>query len=169
MSATYQLAIENLAKQKDPYLFENTGPFHAAVVMGNIFETATKYVNIFAGDFNGAVSDKAVYLDGLGNYLERKKPLSIIFEREPNPNSLALQLIRKYARVNNNIDIRILNEDKDGNEQGHFTIADDRMFRYEKSKDEYKALCSFNNISVVETLETKFSELLQKSTPLNSN
>lgn len=154
----YKVAIENLARFKDTSIFNNSAPEHAAIVLGNIFQNATRHVKIFAGNFNGAVSNNQYYLDSLKQYLDRKLPVSIIFEKEPNPNSLALALLKEYKNTNR-ISIRKISEGKTLIHNKHFTIADGRMFRLETCSENYQAQCSFNNPDVTNVLDSEFSAL----------
>lgn len=157
----YRIAIENLAKNSSSSLFENSGPSHAAIVMGNIFKNSNKSVKIFAGDFNGAVSDNPYYLEGLKSYLAKGKPIQIIFENNPNPESKALELIK--LSTNGNISVKKLRSDATISQKKHFVIGDDKMFRLETSKKDYEALCSFNQPDFVKKLESVYSELLAQS------
>ena len=163
----YQLAIENLALLKDQYVFENSGPVHAAIVMGNIFRTAKKGIKVYAGDFNGRVSDNPYYLEWLEVYLTKNLPLTVIFENEPNAKSKALSIIRKHQkdRFNNSIIIKKLQKKAPFPE--HFTIADGRMFRIETSTSNFKAVCSFNNSEIVNSFEERFKGLEKDSAILS--
>lgn len=161
----YRIAIENLAKNNDSSTFNNSGPDHAAIVLGNIFKNSNHCVNIVAGDFNGIVSDNEYYLNALRNYLNKNKPLNIIFENEPNKDSLALALLRKYMlSASSQITIRRFKM-TDGLEQPpvHFTVGDNKMFRLETSKEDCTAMCSFNNIGFSKKLDDFFSTLIQFS------
>lgn len=166
-SEVYKKAIENLAANKDPHIFDNANPEHAAIVLGNILKNSNEKVQIFAGDFNGNVSDNEYYLVNLTTYLNKNKPLYIIFENQPNPDSLALKLIKQYP-TNPNISIFILKEDTGLHKYPHFTIGDGRMFRMETEKKQYKAICSFNNKEIVQAFEKTFRILLGESEPLTS-
>jgi len=157
----YKIAIENLAKNNSQSTFGNSGPEHAAIVMGNIFKNATKHIKLFAKDFNGAVSDNPYYLESLKLYLETEKPLTIIFEDEPNPNSKALALIRSFN--SNRVAIRKIKNGVKLKKEDNFAISDDRMFRLEYSKDDYKAVCSYNNPDFVRILEDIYTDLINQS------
>jgi len=161
----YKAAIENLATSKSSYVFENGGAVHGAIVMGNIFKSASDNVKIFCGDFNGDVSDNPYYLNSLKCYLNKKRPLTVIFENEPNSNSKALKLI-KESECLDLVTINRLNSKIDDLIDVHFTIADGRMFRIETSKNNYKAVCSFNSPEIVSTFEKRFQELSNLSVPV---
>ena len=156
---SYKINIENLARIKDSKIFNNSDPAHAAIVLGNIMNTANFDLKIFAGNFNGAVSDHDYYLTALDGYLKRKLPLTIIFEKDPNPKSLALALLDRYSDNNSNLSVRKIKADINVSNNLHFTIADSRMFRLERSSENYQARCSFNNRTVAGLLESEFSAL----------
>lgn len=76
--------------------FNNKGRDHAILVMSKIFSRSHRSIKIFARDFNGEISDNPLYLESLKSFLERDSDNSVqvIFEKEPNAKSKALQLLR---------------------------------------------------------------------------
>lgn len=157
----YRVAIENLARNFSTKVFGNASASHAAIVMGNIFKTSNKAIKIFSGNFNGAISDNPYYLDGLKSFLDKGRELDIIFENEPNRDSKALGLIK--ASNNCNISIKKLNKTAKVSSLEHFIIGDGKMFRLETSKENYEAICSFNNPDSVKKLEAIYARLQLQS------
>ncbi len=161
---TYQLAIEKLAKLKSEEIFSNEGPEHAAFVMGNIFINAQSKVRIFAGDFNGDVSNNAYYIDGLQKFLNKNcSNLTVIFEKSPNTNSTAYKILTS-PKFHKKVELRILGNEIDSKAPFHFAVGDSNMFRIETDTEKYTAICSFNNQENSEKLIKHFDEfLLDKS------
>jgi hypothetical protein len=160
----YRIAIENLAKNNDPSVFNNSEPAHAAIVLGNIFKNSNNSVKIFAKDFNGKVSDNDYYTTYLKSYLDKNKPITVVFEEVPKPTSKALALLQKYKCIkDSNISIKVLTENSPLKSSPNFTVGDNKMFRVETSKEDYTAVCSFNNIEFCSELESLYKKLEESS------
>ncbi|MBL0258524.1 MAG: hypothetical protein IPQ03_13805 [Bacteroidetes bacterium] len=142
----YDEAIKTLADLKDSEIFDNSGPDHGTIVMSNIFRTATDHIRIFAGNLNGMVS-KDEYLKELENYLSKGNKLSLILEKTPYRDSkktTAIDIIEKYQKkFPNKISITCLNKNNPFLNLGiHFTVGDDRMYRFETDVTKFTARCS---------------------------
>ena len=160
----YDEAIKTLADLKDSEIFDNSGPDHGTIVMSNIFRTATDHIRIFAGNLNGMVS-KDEYLKELENYLSKGNKLSLILEKTPYRDSkktTAIDIIEKYQKkFPNKISITCLNKNNPFLNLGiHFTVGDDRMYRFETDVTKFTARCSFNDsafainlLKIFDTLE----------------
>jgi hypothetical protein len=152
---SYKNAIENLAASDDKSVFQNSDPVHAAIVLGNIFKKATKYVKIFAGRLNGQISNNSYYLQSLQILLEKKIPLTILLEGYPDYNTNAFKLLKTYSA--NSAPFISVSVIKSYGVFFHYTIADDCMFRLEVEANSYSAYCSFNNIETTKLLNTSFN------------
>lgn len=167
---SYTRTIENLANTKEKFPFANSGKEHACVVMSNIFRTADSHVRIFAKNLNGTIS-KGEYLTQLENYLKKNKSISVLLEENPENRSEAINLIAKYKKdCPDKITISIADKDTLGKVRKdmkyHFTIADDRMFRFETDTENYTAVCDFNDSSSYKMLDTIFNALSVNSVQL---
>jgi hypothetical protein len=138
--------------------FKNKGAHHAAIVMANIFNYATDNVKMFAGNFNGDISDTSIYLASLEAFIKEGGSLDIIFEQAPNPGSKALRLIKSYqqqAAYKHNITIKMATPEaiqaykarfKDTHQTMiHFAVGDEKMYRCELDVVTYKALCNLDD------------------------
>ena len=153
----YYNDISSLAEYEIGIQFKNEGNLHAAIVMANIFSHSHKNLKIFAGNFNGAVSDTSIYLESLKGYIERGGDIEIIFEELPSGKSKALSILKEYKSnpiFKEKIKISIANQSslkkylsylKETNSMVHFTIGDDKMYRCELDTTTYKALCNFDD------------------------
>ncbi len=153
---SYKTYIENLAENKDGMVFQNASPEHACIVMSTIFKSSEKHLRILAGTLNGKVSNnenpnlKKDYLDSLMKFIEVKKgTLHILLERVDS-DFLQSEL---YSKLNfysilypDRIILKKIDEDyNDSDPKFHFTVGDDRMFRFEKDIENHTAIGSFNN------------------------
>jgi hypothetical protein len=165
---SYKLAIENLANKRESFNFTNSGAEHACVVMSNIFRTADTNVYLFAKNLNGMVS-KGDYLTQLDNYLKKdNSKIDILLEENPSENSQAIEVLKKSK--NQNIKISIANKEllssRSKDKIYHFTIADNRMFRFETDTENYTAVCDFNDPTSFKVLKNLFEVLSVGATPL---
>src|SRR5260221_14694704 len=156
----YRIAIENLAVGSDNSVFENSSPAHGAIVLANILRKSDKEVKVFTGTLDSSVCNYQYYLEALKYYLDRKKPLTIIFENDYDVNSLAFKMVKEYQKENDKIEVRKL---INSTSVPHFTISDHKMLRVETSKTNFTAYCSFNSPSLVEPLENIYSTLVRDS------
>ena len=162
--------------------FKNQGKYHAAAVMANIFSSSTKNVKIYAGNFNGDVCD--LYVDFIRDFLNKgnekdKVSLTILFEEDPNRNTLTFNLLQDYSinfKDKCNISISIAAKDavssfknKVNNTTIHFTIGDDIMYRLETDTSNYKALCNYDDEEFCRKLNIHFASLSVDSKPVNMN
>jgi ABC-type transport system substrate-binding protein len=163
---SYRIAVEAQADDGTFGSFKNSGPDHAAVVLGNIYRKAQRSVSVFAGDFRGDISDKPYYLENLKIYLERNKPLTVIFEKQPVPASKAFQMMSQYQTTNPSINFYmligpIINPDR----YKHFTLADGRYSRVEET-DSFQAVYSFSDEETYKFFDKRFQRLLTVSSPV---
>jgi hypothetical protein len=169
----YSLAIAKLASSKSNFQFTNSGENHARIVMSNIFKTSEYNIKMFAGNLKGDVS-KGDYLTALESFLQKKgTKLTVLLEGNPDQNSAAFSLIRKYQNINKErISISLVSPEKleatkVNGQNNHFTIGDDRMFRFETDTQQYTAVCNFNDLEKCQRLNDIFNVLLESSTAIN--
>ncbi|MES2591294.1 MAG: hypothetical protein V4608_05380 [Bacteroidota bacterium] len=162
----YRVAIENLAATSSDFVFANSGAEHACIVMSNIFKTAKGNVNIFAKNLKGDVS-KGEYLIQMENYLKTPTGnLKVVLEELIQDGaSEAIKLMQKYAHK---VSVYVMNPDylSSRTQINHFTLADDKMFRYETDTVAYTAVCSFNDTKTCSQLNNLYSLYLDNSTKI---
>lgn len=156
--------------------FNNKDKNHAVIVMSSIFKKAENNINIFAGNFNGSISNNDMYRDTLKEaIISRSVSINIIFESTPNTNSLCLNDLKYLRNKGHNVSINSLTPQYISNiksinpnhEFKHFTYSDGKMFRFELDKQAFKAFCNFDDSNVVATLNKNFNTLLQNSIQVN--
>lgn len=161
----YRIAIENLAATSSDYVFANSGAEHACIVMSNIFKTAQTNVYMFAKNLKGDVS-KGEYLIQLEEYLKNRGYLQVLLEENSDENSSeAIKIMKKYPnKISISvIDKTVLQKRQEIGNINHFTIADDKMFRYETDVVNYTAVCSFNDRKTYSQLNGLYKFLSSKS------
>ncbi|MBK7359513.1 MAG: hypothetical protein IPI96_09795 [Saprospiraceae bacterium] len=167
------MALENLVQMQDPEVFENSTAEHALIVFGTIFKNCNSKLKVFADRFTGRVSNQKFFLKSLEEFLLKEgSSLDIIFENEPNQDSLALKLINGFKGKVNTYRLNPKGFSHEyPNKPGYFLIGDGKMFRLQKleNQEKYNAFCSFNNPKIANSLENIFNILLKYSTPINNN
>lgn len=160
----YRKSVDYLADEGNNLEFNNKDEYHAAFVMAAIFRSAKKSIKIFAGNFSGEISNSKIYLDQLKNSIHGDTKVEVVFENTPNENSECLNMLKGLKKAGKNIHLSVLPPkykkdvlDKQLNGAiGHFTIGDDRMFRYETDKNKFTAYCNFDDKNIVSTLNKNF-------------
>lgn len=169
--------VENYAKDKDTGLYSNSGPIHAAIVLGNIFNNTEKSIYAFVEDLNGTVSNNPYcvqYFDKMLknndidiNYILRKNPL--INADEPK-KVVINKLLRRRDNDRGNTKLFILKNEYHNIFENNFTLSDEIAYRYEDDIKNYIAKFSFNDKKTSETLldiftvlKDKYSEELQNN------
>ncbi len=180
----YQKDLDVLDDEKISIQFNNKGSNHAILVMAKIFDSSNSFVKIFARDFNGQISNNQLYLTCLRKFLDRDKnnSVSVIFENDPNPDSLALELLKK-ERTKNSKRISLKKATKEQleefkkylvNEEGmiHFTIGDNSRKKFNKYRCEtdtrnYTAILNFDDQEFCSDLNYLFKILDTNATVVN--
>lgn len=169
----YRKQISGWANNKSSDLIENDGEEKARIIFINIFQTAEKYVYIFAGNLCGPISNDE-YVTALESFLKKDNvKLKIILEQEPNINKskclkFCYDFIEKNGFENGKIEIsyasnleltRLLK-----GKIKHFVVSDDRMVRIEEDTKSYIGFASYNNKEIAFKLKNKFHDILKVAT-----
>jgi hypothetical protein len=176
----YRRAIENLARIKSDFVFPNSSPAHAAIVLSCILKYSCD-VKIYDHNLDGDVSEQdEVFFNELKNFLsDNKKKLSITvrdnnFKRDSEACLKFKDLAHKYG----NLEIRTATDifkksvtklyEKDIN----FAVGDRKAFRMELvdgaiGSNPRKAICSFNKSSYAAKLSKVFEENFDKCTSIS--
>jgi hypothetical protein len=164
---SYRIAVEAQADEGTAGSFKNSGAYHAAVVLGNIYRKAQQNVFVFAADFRGEISNQPYYLENLKIYLERRKPLTVIFEKDPSVGtSKALQLMLQYRFTNSDIHFYKLNGPiTNPDKYTHFTLADGKYSRVEETGS-YQAVYSFSDEETYKFFSKRVARLIAVSQPI---
>lgn len=177
----YQKDLGVLANENISIQFNNKGKEHATLVMSKIFACSNERLKIFARDFRGDISDNDFYIQNLRSFLEKseRSKVEVIFETEPNPNSKALDLLRKYK---NKVSLKkadnkgleefrkyLVNEEK----MIHFTIGDNaagefNKYRCETDTTQFVAILNFDDKQFCASLNKLFQLLDKTATKINN-
>jgi hypothetical protein len=161
----YSQSVNLLADKELNLEFNNKDQHHAAFVMAAIFRTSKQSIKIFTGSFSGEISNNPVYLKYLSDAIVSSNlKVEVIFENRPNESSKCLKLLKDLRANGKDVSIFSLPTDyktkvldkQFGGRLGHFTVGDDRMFRYETDKDKFAAYCNFDDKAIVTTLNRNF-------------
>jgi hypothetical protein len=171
----YRKYIKKLAESDSDNVFLNSGKDHAAIVLSTMFESADKYVHLFAGDMNGGVSSQPEYADSLFKFLSKGGELQILlsnYDESHKPRIFRTLGLAKLIGLK--VDIKVTPEKLINSETGgelHFAVADDKMYRAEHDTTNFLAVGSFNDAEFTRTLNSYFSDLFKsikaESIPLN--
>jgi hypothetical protein len=155
--------VEKLASEGKNEIFFNSGPEHAAIVMGRIFKYATQDVRILCGGFNGTVSDDDEYLKYVDAFLQRGGKLQILVEEDLSKGPAKIfKILRKHK---SNVEIYVTPlKVKVNDKHVHFAIGDTGMLRVETGTSDYTAQVNFGSPAEAEPFINLFdNSLMPKS------
>ena len=159
MDYDYKEYIESLATSSESVEFYNSGPEHAAIVLGTIFKTASQYVKVYCANMlSEAVSNSEIYLNAVDEFLKRvtavnnqNLPLQIIFSNPIGDAFRRTPIYKILYKHRAKVQIKSLNTSAGTRGirykgiPAHFTCADDRMYRLETDIVNKKAFGNFND------------------------
>ena len=143
--------IDTLVSKNIGISFKNTGNLHAAVVMSNIFLNSEKSIKIFAGCFNGEVSGVSIWKKSLEFSFENSLDLKVdvILEESPKDDSIGFKTIKQLQNLHpERVTVSLLNSNSGifkSKRSFHFTVGDDRMYRFETDTKQFQAVCNFDD------------------------
>lgn len=163
----YEKAVDHYGKNKIDAEFTNKGPEHASIVVSRIFEYAKYSVKIFTGTLNSQVADSPKYMQALHRYVNSGRPLFVIVEEMPQLVDCSNALKFVIESSNNpllNVKYKIatpefiesVSNSFISHNPYHFMIADDSIYRVETEREEFKAICNFNDEKITKRLAKTF-------------
>jgi hypothetical protein len=169
----YQEIISKKANEDSSDTFPNAGKFHAALVMAEMFKKTQNSIRMLVGNLNGEVSNQEIYQEKLNELLKIKSvKFDIIFLDEPNKDSKALKLLNDAKAKGHQINFWKASKEiadsiiQKGKFLIHFSVFDDKMYRFEKDINNYAAWCNFNDQVIAGKLIKLFDQFKEQSTPL---
>ena len=146
---TYREAVEFYAYSRVNEVLSNAGNDHAIIIFSNIFKTAEKKVLLLAKNLNNEVTKSSEYRGALRCFLEKKKTkLDVILTNYQLEDSTSpvFDLFREFGdkvaiKNSNGKGFKMKSSDQDV----HFCIGDNRMYRLEYNTTDREARCNFND------------------------
>lgn len=157
-------AVSKLAESDSPFMFDNKGAGHAAVVLANIFRYSKSEVCIYAKDMNGDISSRDIYKSALTLFLNQDNTkLKILLDEPPKFSNDVKKLLHEHSE---NIEVRLanntfVNEMKSitvNDTLYHFAVGDNKMIRMELDNKTHEAICSFNIPDTASLLKSVFEK-----------
>lgn len=156
--------IDEKAREGAIEEISHSGEEESAIILGTIFKYAKERVRMYVGDFNGKISNNEYYLEQVTNFLEDGKRLDVIVKNlhSKNPSDV-YNKISLYDSFSDNVnlihaDITLPKED----EEIHFTIGDDKLYRIELDIDNYFGVACFNDRDRAVNLSNIFDKAIEE-------
>ena len=136
----------------------NDGKERAALLMSQIFRSATDHVYIYSRCMNPELTSIDVYYYSLQECLNRGVQISVLLQEDkPSDSRILIEAAKNGSiKVLSPEQQKILQTSLDGNNY-HFTVADSKIFRLEYDVKDFKAIASFNGEKIAKDLEETFS------------
>ena len=157
----YENWIKDLAASDSSTLVFNDGQEHAAILFGTIFRTAQKRICIYCDNMCGIVTGTTDYYNALAECKKRGVKVNVLL------NSLDADVSKQpvFNLIDKN-EVKLVPADKCGYIQSklnnlnvHFTVADGKIYRIEYDIEKFKAIASFNDEKMGDTLTKVFDEV----------
>lgn len=168
---TFKEAIRNLAELKSNFMFNNSNPDHAALVLTTMLEYSHKefviYDDNLSGDLANRENDFYYQLEG---FVERNGRLKIVVDEVKDKESRIYQaLVEMHKEHPERVSLRLASKDFQASvhellihgvkhKDLNFACGDSTSFRLEADRGERKALCSFNRPDVASVLVSTFDK-----------
>lgn len=143
--------VEKYAEEMNNGIYSNSGPVHAAIVLGNIFKNTKKSIHAFVEDLNGTVTnhpyckryfDIVINNDDIDvNYILRNNPLN----DKKIDKTVINKLISRAKRNPSKTKIFLLKDNDKNLYNDNFTLSDGFAYRYEDDTENYIASFTFND------------------------
>jgi hypothetical protein len=170
----YSRAIERLAFADSNFIFPNSNPEHASIVIETIVNFAKSRVRIFEDKLNGDLLD---INDGILSSIEQKlenpsMQVEIVVRHRCDQRPRDMELIESLRqRYNDRFNIRLANSKfveeikKVFSDDIFFAVGDTKSFRLEKADGgPRKAICCFNHDSIPARLAKAFDASFKSQT-----
>lgn len=156
--SSYKEDIFRLAKSKENKIFYNSSEKHASIVHQAIMKYAENYVYILCSSLCTDISNNTEYCSLTDEFLSRdcNHQIKIIFTsyEKDFKNKDLFKVFDKYP-------LQVEMRKFDGkvtvnNKPIHFTISDDRAYRFETDIEKHMAFGNFNGKTQAMSLKEKF-------------
>lgn len=162
----YSIMVESFRTSESKKIFENQGWKHTNIVLTNIFKGAKSNINILTGKMDlSALGDSPDLEQSLNEFISKKgTSMNIVLaENSSSQNNKVLDSIKERDNVHLYHAPKNLFDKGYSGKKFHFTVADDKAFRFEYDIDNYMATCSFNSVEHCKTLNKHFKYILDQS------
>jgi len=159
----YQALLEKSASTDSKWPVFNGGKEHAAILMSIIFKYAKDYVYLYSYSLSPELSRLDIYYESLNECINRGVKVKLLLQSSEafDKDNPSIDIIRK-----NPSNIILLTEKQDKNLKKslnemdiHFAVSDNKRYRLEYNIKDRKAISSFNDPSVANTLKNAFESV----------
>jgi len=164
----YITAINFLAESKSDFIFNNSKPELAAIVMAAIINYSDDEIRIYDNCLNGDISNQhSSLLESIMHSLESGKKIKLALQKEIECKSEICKTLTRYQEeFPKGLDIRIANESFRKNIKDvlgkdiYFIVGDNDAYRMETENvpNIRKGICSFNGPDITKKLIKAFDK-----------
>lgn len=170
----YRAILELLCKHDIAYQVVNSGPEHAAQLIGAIVRHSNKRVRVFANDMNGDISDAkgSTLVEDFKSAIARDVRIEVMLKGVPDSSSKLIEVLRDgvLSKPGNVIVkmapepfvTRMISDDV----ANYFTLGDDCRFRREFDPVRHLASGNMNDPTEVTMLGKVFDSYFAEAKPL---
>lgn len=176
----FKIAVSNLARSKSDFIFNNSNPDHASVVIAKMLEVAESEFIIYDDDLSGDLANRNEELyDNLAQFVRKKGKLRVVVDNVSDSSNRIYKFISDlHGQYPENVSLRKSSEEfrkginaltkeiYPNESEINFACGDRVSFRVETVKNQRKALCSFNRPSIANHFWQRFDLNYSSCRPL---
>ena len=165
---SYREYVSRAASEQPCEVFLNRYIEHAAIIVEFLFRSANDRVEILSGKLNPVIyGDTGVVraaIDFLDRVAGRSEPgLYILIEDEIDDKSHPLLARARESKFLAHIELRRVRENVKSTYSCHFAVADEKHYRYKKSRGLPEAVVQFHATEAGATLHSIFQQIRDRS------
>ncbi|MBQ9311756.1 MAG: hypothetical protein IJ213_01790 [Bacteroidales bacterium] len=157
----YSDEIFDLAKNHSNNIFFNSSEWHASIVHKALVKYAEKDLTIFCGNMLSDISNNDEYCNYMTSFLkeDKSRTVYIIFNKYSEV-FLHTKIAKIFSEFPAQVKIKTYaGEVKYKGKNVHFTVVDNRAFRFETDIEKKMAFGSFNQPDTAAALKISFDKL----------
>lgn len=166
----YREAVRFLAITKTAYIFKNSSPIHANIVLTNIIDNAENSIVIYEANFSVDIAERRKEFYGaMERLVKAGKELKIAVDSYSDKESDIYQLLKKlHSEYPTKVHVKEAskefrdNIESEFNDLLNFVVGDWNSFRLVETKlddlNRRRAFCSFNNSRTATALRSAFED-----------
>jgi hypothetical protein len=144
-------------------LFFNGSPDHACDILTAIFQSSENTIGFVTRRLDRDVFGRPTVANSAAQFMAKQGSLRILFDDDPDGCLTSEHPFIAAITDRTKLEIRHLSALALANMPYHFTVGDNRMYRFEPDKTDYKAVACMNDVAHAERLSNIFQSLWNDS------
>ena len=163
----YREKVRRLAIERNGEAFFNASEDHAAIIVENMFRSASREVCIFTRNLAPRIYGREAGVEWAEIFLSDDKEHSLrVILREGDLTTLETNPLYRAVKGARNVSFAALDDETHDAVEVSFMVTDGDSYRFEPDKNKCEAVAAFNSDSA-KTLQSIFERMWKVSKPVN--